>query len=159
MKKTKHNKFVCFILKNVQNRRIYAIVSIHKTTFSFLQRWSRFALSLLTKHSCLKFRKSDLDHQENIIFEQSRIRNFVIESEIKSLIISTWIIFLIRESFEILSTSLANRLFFHINSIISVSSQKTIQYFARKSFNFSSAFDIAITSLAREAIRKSVCWL
>ena len=45
--------------------------SLDSQNNKFFQRWSRSALSLLTKHSCLRFRKPNLDHQENIIQEIS----------------------------------------------------------------------------------------
>ena len=145
MKETKHNKFVCFVLKNVQNRRIYAIVSIYK---------QQQFLSFLTKHSCLKFRKN---HQ--IRFKSSRKHHTKsiwtkIESEISSLNqksdfwSSIFETFFSLENFSNLHfIFLAKRSLFHINSIISISNQKIVQHFIWKSFIFTSAFDIAIIFL------------
>ena len=132
MKETKHNRLVCFVLKSAQNRRIYAIISIHKTILFSFQRWFRFVLSFLTKHSCLKFKKSNLNHQENIIFEQESnqkllrwIRNLRSNFHFLERI---EIIYLFREFFEILFIFLTKRLFFHFDSIVSISSQKIVQY-------------------------------
>ena len=81
----------------------------------------------------------------------------MIESEISSLnqksdfwssILETFFSF--EYSSNILSTFLANRSFFHINSIISVSNQKIVQYSIWKSSIFTSAFDIEIIHLFRE---------
>ena len=104
----------------------------------------------------IKFKSSRKHYTEYL--NNDAIRNSIVESKIKSLIINIRIILFARESFEILSIFLTNRLFFHINSIISISNQKTIQYFVKKSFNFQSAFDIAINSFIRKTIRKRVCW-
>ena len=143
------------------DRRISTIVDVTKIIFSnvdsnsFHLDWQNVFTVIRLSHQ-IRFRSSRKHHIKYL--SNDRISNFVVKSEIRFLIINTRNILLIRESFEILSSFLANRLFFFINSIASVSSQKTSQYFVRKSFNRSSAFDIVIILLTRNLIRKRACW-
>ena len=86
------------------DRRISAIIGVTKTIFLF-ERWFRFVSFQLTK--AFVFTMIRLSHQirskssrKHYIRYQnkSRIRNFVIRSEIRSLIISTRDILFVRES-------------------------------------------------------------
>ena len=83
MKKTKHNKFVCFVLKNVQNRQIYAIILIHKQQFFFIIFDETFVFEIQK----IKFKSSKKHHiwakiesEISSLNQKSNFRSLIFES-------------------------------------------------------------------------------
>ena len=81
----------------------------------------------------IRFKSSIKHHTEYL--NNDRIRNFVVKSEIRFLIINIRIIFLIREFFDILSILLTNRSFFSIHSINFIFRLEIFEFFHNISSN------------------------